>query len=445
MSGTAVDLTGTELGEYRVGEKAPARARIRYWSVQHLPCGESFDVAQTMIQSVAKGKGTMPPCGKCRADEARPVQGISHGLHYACGRTHPLGEPCDFVHTAGTLTTEEIGDRIYGPRKPHPVTTFFPDGGMVMHPALELLDLGEDEVPAGEECCEALASVDLADFGNDFPCCASLELGDLGEEEPDGLPRSVFPAKAGEATRAICEEPDLDAAHGSLREMLLSTIEAGIDRLDERGRQDRIGPSEVGGCRRCLAARVAWGAAASNRSVAWRPYVGTCVHEGLDRIFSAEAGFLSDLKAAGPVPGSLDLYHPRLGAVVDWKVVGPTSMKKAAKGAISDRYRVQVHLYALDVQETYGWAPKTVAVMFLPSAGELRDAVLWSEPYDRTLALEAVAGLDALRKELEPLDEDGKRAYVEAIPPDPECFDCRRSGRIAGKPTAPALTLEGAA
>ena len=84
------------------------------------------------------------------------------------------------------------------------------------------------------------------------------------------------------------------------------------------------------------------------------------------------------------------------GKVIDWKIVGPTTLKEVArKDDPGDKYEIQAHLYAK------GWANKGyevehVAIVYLPAAGELRDMVVWSRPYEPAIADDALSRLDTM-------------------------------------------------
>lgn len=174
-----------------------------------------------------------------------------------------------------------------------------------------------------------------------------------------------------------------------------------------RSQQTRLGPSEIGvPCPRRLAYKLAGVPPVNDRGPAWRPTIGVAVHEWLASVFveangPAPARWLVEFKVqAGRVggdilDGSCDLYDRATDTAIDWKIVGPTALKKYRSQGPGEQYRVQAHTYAL------GWAnrglrPHQVAVVFLPAAGELGDAVTWSEPYRPAVAVDAIARADAI-------------------------------------------------
>jgi hypothetical protein len=81
--------------------------------------------------------------------------------------------------------------------------------------------------------------------------------------------------------------------------------------------------------------------------------------------------------------------------VIDWKIVGKTSLDKARRKGPSDTYRAQAHLYGR------GWTRRPlpvehVAIFWLPASGDLSEAVWWTEPYDENVALAALARADGI-------------------------------------------------
>lgn len=191
---------------------------------------------------------------------------------------------------------------------------------------------------------------------------------------------------------------------------LLEVIATRID-LHPRSLQKRIGPSEVGTpCDRKLAHRLAQTSDASKRPAAWRPTVGTATHTWLTAAFERDnlnyapdrprwvtslrvpTGYIDGVL----IDGELDLYDAYTKTVIDWKVPGPTSIKeKRRAGHPGQEYQIQVQLYGRGLQEL-GTKPEHVAILFLPSAGELTDSFYWSEPYDEQVALDALLRASAI-------------------------------------------------
>lgn len=86
------DLTGLQIAEWAIVEKAQAQDRKPFWTAEHA-CGQRVDLAHTLLVPVTKGKTvTLPPCQACTPADELPD--ISHGMHGACGQYHLVGTPC---------------------------------------------------------------------------------------------------------------------------------------------------------------------------------------------------------------------------------------------------------------------------------------------------------------------------------------------------------------
>lgn len=199
----------------------------------------------------------------------------------------------------------------------------------------------------------------------------------------------------------------------------LAPIEAAIVN-HPRSLQVEIGPSEIGTpCVRRLGHLLA-GTPRQPQPPAWRPTVGTAVHAWIADGFKAanerqlsdediddprDVRYLVERRVTvgtidgRPLTGSCDLYDRETFRVSDWKIVGPSSLKKyrtscrlpdntAERPAFyadlnngpGQTYRVQAHCYGLGLA-TAGEPVREVAIWMLPSNGELADAVRWAEPW----------------------------------------------------------------
>lgn len=160
--------------------------------------------------------------------------------------------------------------------------------------------------------------------------------------------------------------------------------------------------------------------------------IGTGFHELMAGIFARpEHGgrWLVEqrLTIAPPyIPGgSCDLYDQANDDVIDWKVVGETSMRKYKKDGPSRQYRGQAHLYGLG-WELLGKQPRSVTLAFVPRAGLLSGLHLWREPYDRNKALQVIARVANLRDLIVAIDPEAQPANWSIIPskPDHGCAYC---------------------
>lgn len=209
---------------------------------------------------------------------------------------------------------------------------------------------------------------------------------------PGGLP--LIPA----LDPALVRTGDPAELHAELKGVMERTM------LDHpRSQQDRIGPSEIGTpCTRKLAYKLGRAPVVNPPRPAWRPQVGTDVHAGQAERFVADnvrlgwARWLVEMRVSVgeidgvDITGSCDLYDRATGDVGDWKIVGSTTLRDARRNGPKRKYRVQPHLYGRGYTRR-GLPVRNVHVLYLPAAGELGDAVFWSEPYDEQVAVDALA------------------------------------------------------
>jgi hypothetical protein len=175
-----------------------------------------------------------------------------------------------------------------------------------------------------------------------------------------------------------------------------------------RSLQTSVGPSGLGTpCARQLGYRLAGVAEIDGRPPGWLPGIGVAVHDQLERVFrayNAATGYERYLietrvevgtVAGRPVFGTSDLYDQVTATVVDWKIVGKSTLDRARRHGMSAQYRVQAHLYGRGFA-LRGLPVDTVAICYLPRNEELTGTQYVHEPYDERIALDAIARADAI-------------------------------------------------
>ncbi|MCU1613737.1 MAG: hypothetical protein JWO98_1277 [Frankiales bacterium] len=212
------------------------------------------------------------------------------------------------------------------------------------------------------------------------------------------------------------------------------------DANSARSQQTAIGPSEVGEpCERQLSYKMlAWPETNDNRDPI-AAIIGTGFHMWMAEKFEARQSDIGNgpryrieekvtvregYTDAASLRGSADLFDRLTALNYDWKLVGASSHDKYRRQGPGEKYRIQAHLYGLG-QENAGQAPKRVVVVFVGRYHELKVHV-WSEPYDRQIALDALARLDRIRDRVMELDPEANPERWESIPiPDkPNCRFC---------------------
>ncbi|MEE1818005.1 hypothetical protein PUR59_23660 [Streptomyces sp. SP18ES09] len=199
-----------------------------------------------------------------------------------------------------------------------------------------------------------------------------------------------------------------------------------------RSLQKRIGPSEVGDpCERKLSYKLLdWPeVAAPGDPIA--SVLGTSFHAWMEEKFTERQTLLADgitprykveervtvrrgITEAANLDGSSDLYDRLTRTVFDWKLVGKSSLDKYRRQGPGEQYRKQGHLYGLG-QENAGETPERIAIVFVGRHHELLVHV-WTEPYDRQVALDALARLDQIRQRLLDLDPESRPDNWAQIP-----------------------------
>ncbi|QJC22024.1 hypothetical protein [Arcanobacterium buesumense] len=232
---------------------------------------------------------------------------------------------------------------------------------------------------------------------------------------------------------------------------LKTLIEDSI-RYAPRSLQTMIGPSEIGmECDHCLAARLA-GWIKTEPTVGWLPFIGTCVHAYYEDLFTklnnetpgaeTQPVFLCENRVTvgeidgKPVTGSTDLFLPdqyglaETGMTVDWKIVGKSTLDRVKRNQHPGRkYEVQAHLYARGWNQA-GYPTSHVCVYFQPrNSLTLNDGYIWIAEYDEQIALDGLARVERMLKNiraLETVSKDARDKWITGLPREPGCFDCAK-------------------
>ncbi len=223
---------------------------------------------------------------------------------------------------------------------------------------------------------------------------------------------------------------------------VLSTIKDAL-RNQPRSLQKRIGPSELGmECEHCLAAKLAgW---EQTPEAAWLPAIGTFVHAGLADIFNrhpdrwlVEHEVMVGWVGNAEIWGSSDLFDTETGTVIDFKIVGATTLKKAKTGP-SKQYFTQANLYGTGFVNA-GHTVTKVAICYLPrNAISLEQGVWWENHHDPAVAAAALENAERLTAQIDLLasiDPAAVDVWIRGLERHPDCYQCARY------PDAPAPVL----
>jgi len=287
---------------------------------------------------------------------------------------------------------------------------------------------------------------------------------------------------------------DLNALHNpdstpdDLRDDITRIIERHILKRP-RSLQKAIGPSEIGHeCGRYIAYKLAQVDTVNSKAqqAAWRPQIGVWAHNGLADVFEeANRGFLEAerflverlVKVASlpalddfdeDVSGTGDLYDAVTASVVDWKIVGPTTLKnvrarvrvcheiecaelmecphKGLPRGASLQYRKQGQTYGKGYA-ALGLNVKWIVIAFLPAAGELfgdkPDAYFHVERFSPALADEGIDRMIGTKSLLNALPLDTVLGMMPTA--DVYCNTCPYFNREAEvvEPREPRSLAEG--
>ena len=201
------------------------------------------------------------------------------------------------------------------------------------------------------------------------------------------------------------EIPNMEDATPLLAMQDMKRVVVDHERSRPRSQQIQIGPSEAGNpCNRRLAYKLLGIEAINTDSDPWASIVGTGVHAWLDTAFHQENGRLGwdrwatslKIDLPGYMRGTIDLYDHLTKTVIDHKVVGNTALKKAKDEGPSVQYTTQGQLYGAGLH-IQGLEVQHVAIMYWSRSGMMRDAFLWSQPFDPNVTDVTLAKLDALK------------------------------------------------
>lgn len=207
---------------------------------------------------------------------------------------------------------------------------------------------------------------------------------------------------------AIGPLPEQLSMIGSSPDLTIDELETLINKAitnHPRSQQVAIGPSEIGQpCGRRIAYKLL-GHPERPSDPAWLPTIGTAVHAWLEDVLLEDnkhwiatcghprwytetrvnVGTINGID----ITGSADVYDRVTATVVDWKIVGPSTLRTYKAHGPGDQYRSQGHLYGRGFTRA-GLPVDRIMIAFLPRNAPLDNAYYWHEPYDEQIALDAL-------------------------------------------------------
>lgn len=245
----------------------------------------------------------------------------------------------------------------------------------------------------------------------------------------------------------------------TMREVL-----TGLDAGRPRSRQTSLGPSELGTpCTRQIAMKLAGiPRKLPDQRPPWAPMQGTAIHSLMEEALRHHNETLGRqrwlieerleiaLDYQGGIYGHGDAYDLDHDMVVDWKYVGSTALKKAKRKSvpneelISPTYRVQAHLYGYGHWKA-GRDVKWVRLVLLARSHNYDDSAEWTEPYDKSIAVEAINRYYNVLDMLKALPLQDNPVLWDIVPAEPSEDNCawcpfRRIGGPANGTGCPGNT-----
>ena len=173
-----------------------------------------------------------------------------------------------------------------------------------------------------------------------------------------------------------------------------------FDNSRARTQQTAIGVSSLGDCSRKVwhMTRGDKGTSKGNRLPA---IMGTAIHAAIENAFANGLPDRAELdqpmlehrvEIEGLPPATIDYYDPLEAEVVDWKTIKLSGVNWFVTK--QKRWQVQVYGYLL---EQSGFPVRTVSLVGIPRDGTENDIIVHSEPYDSSIALEALQWLENIR------------------------------------------------
>ena len=161
-----------------------------------------------------------------------------------------------------------------------------------------------------------------------------------------------------------------------------------------RSTQVQIGPSELGGCRRKVWYRLNGQPETNDNELKLAAIMGTAIHTAIEQALADNKEVLTESEVEyNGMKAHVDLFIPSTGDVVDWKTVKVKNLSYFP----SEQQRWQVQVYGYLISKSGLGEVKTVNLVAIPRDGDERDIKVHSEPYDESIALEALNWLEAIK------------------------------------------------
>lgn len=190
-----------------------------------------------------------------------------------------------------------------------------------------------------------------------------------------------------------------------------------------RSQQVYMGPSEIGQeCIRKMAYKLLdWEKANESGGGNWAAQIGTAIHSHLEGIFAKYPDRFEveqKVQIRANLSGTVDLFDKQTGTVIDWKTTSPASVKTKRSEGATEQQRIQVQLYGYG-KARQGVEVNKVALIFLPTGGQISDMHVELFDYDESVAIKALERLDSVYSLLASIDVEENPQMWPLIPATP--------------------------
>lgn len=156
----------------------------------------------------------------------------------------------------------------------------------------------------------------------------------------------------------------------------------------QRSLRKTIGPSEIGGCRRRVWEKLNGTPVTNPGTLSMAATFGTAWHTWVETQLADDPRFLLEVKRERDgIRGTVDCFDLERGMVIDWKTIKLSGIPYFPDK--QKRWQVQVYGWLLSTE----YDVQSVCLVGFPRDGTERDIVSHSEPYDESVALEALSWL----------------------------------------------------
>ena len=173
--------------------------------------------------------------------------------------------------------------------------------------------------------------------------------------------------------------------------MDIQTLTERLIALDDsraRSQQTAIGVSSLGDCKRRVW-HLSKGDKGTNKVYRLPAILGTAIHAMIEQAVKDEHALIEHrVELPGLPPATIDYFDTINGEVIDWKTIKMSGRDYF----VTKQKRWQVQTYGYLLAQT-GVEVKQVTLIGIPRDGTEDDIIIHTEPYDETIALEALQWL----------------------------------------------------